>query len=228
MIGYLIIFIAGAMGSFHCIGMCGGFPIAIASVPRKGDLRRIWNHLLYNSGRAFTYTFLGAVVGSLGLMFQEIKPILSGQIVISVISGAFMILIGLQMIGLIGEKTIPGFTIFYGFIKKAMASFIRSKSLSASFYLGIFNGFLPCPLVYAFLFKATASGSPDKGALTMLSLGLGTVPTMFLLGNLGEVLSPRFRAGVSRVPGLVVVIFGIITLFRAFLPFINYESHFLH
>jgi sulfite exporter TauE/SafE len=230
MIEYALIFIAGITGSFHCIGMCGGFPLAIASIPRKRNSQKICSHLLYNCGRVFTYTFLGVIVGSFGLILQEIKPILNGQVVVSTAAGVFMILIGLQILGILGERTIPGFTIFYNFLKKAIASFSRLKSLAAPFYLGIFNGFLPCPLIYAFLFKATISGSPDKGALTMLSLGLGTIPTMFLLGTLGEVLSPKFRAGVSRVPGLVLVTFGVITLVRAFLPYFSglNNGHFVH
>jgi len=230
MIEYTLIFIAGTMGSFHCIGMCGVFPLAIASVQRGSGSRKVWSHVTYNSGRVFTYTFLGAVVGSLGLAIQEIKPILGGQVIVSTLAGFFMILIGLQILGILREKTIPGFTPFYGFLKRAMSSLIRDKSLTAPFYLGIFNGFLPCPLIYAFLFKATVSGSPDKGALTMLSLGLGTIPAMFLLGNLGEILSPKFRGSISRMPGLVVVIFGVITLARAFLPYISglNKGHFLH
>lgn len=231
MIEYALIFIAGIMGSFHCVGMCGGFPLAISSILKRSSSRRFWSHALYNVGRIFTYTFLGTLVGSLGLMIQDIKPILSGQVIVSTLAGVFMILIGLQILGLLGEKIIPGFTPFYSFLKKGMSSFIGDRSLTAPFYLGIFNGFLPCPLIYAFLFKATASGSPDKGALTMLSLGLGTIPTMLLLGNLGEILSPRFKASISRVPGLVVVVFGIITLARAFLPYVSelgHKGHFFH
>ncbi|MBI2487957.1 MAG: sulfite exporter TauE/SafE family protein [Deltaproteobacteria bacterium] len=231
LIEYILVFVAGMVGSFHCIGMCGGFPIAIASVSKGSATRKISSHLLYNFGRIFTYTFLGAAFGSFSLMINEMQTIFSGQVIVSVIAGVFMVLIGLQILGILNEKTIPGPTPFYMFLKKAMASLIGYKSLAAPFYLGIFNGFLPCPLIYAFLFKATASGSPDKGALTMLSLGLGTIPTMLLLGNLGEILSPRFKASISRVPGLVIVIFGIITLARAFLPYVSelgYKGHFSH
>jgi hypothetical protein len=230
MIEYTLIFFAGIMGSFHCIGMCGAFPLAVASVEKRSGSHRVWNHLIYNSGRILTYTSLGALFGSLGLALQEVEPILSGQILISILGGSFMILIGLQILGVIKEKTIPGSTHLYRFLKRAMSSFIRDKGLISPFYLGVFNGFLPCPLVYAFLFKATASGSPDKGALTMVSMGLGTIPAMLVLGNLGEILSPRLRGGISRMPGLVVVIFGVITLVRAFLPYVSglNKGHFLH
>ncbi|MGH7800769.1 MAG: sulfite exporter TauE/SafE family protein [Thermodesulfobacteriota bacterium] len=231
MIDYVFFFIAGIAGSFHCIGMCGGFPIALASVSNQSPSRKVLNQLLYNSGRIFTYTFLGAVLGYLSLMINEIKPILNAQVVVSIVAGVFMILVGLQILGILGERAIPGYTPIYIFIKKAIASFIGYKSLAAPLYLGIFNGFLPCPLIYAFLFKATTSGAPDKGAMTMLSLGLGTIPTMFLVGSLSGIISPRIRAKVSLIPGLVVVIFGIITIARALIPlyFIEYHQvHFYH
>ena len=231
MIEYVLFFIAGIAGSFHCIGMCGGFPIAVGSVSNQNPSRKVLNQLLYNSGRIFTYTFLGILLGYLSLKINEIKPIFNAQSIVSVVAGVFMILIGLQILGMLGERAIPGFTPIYIFIKKAISSIIRHKSLVAAFYLGIFNGFLPCPLVYAFLFKAATSGSPEKGALTMLSLGLGTIPTMFLLGSLSGFISPRIRAKVNLIPGLVVVIFGIITIARALLPlnFLEYHQvHFYH
>jgi hypothetical protein len=230
MIEYVLFFIAGIAGSFHCIGMCGGFPIAIGSVPSQTPSRKVFNHLLYNSGRVFTYTFLGIVLGYLSLKINEVKPILNAQVIVSIVAGVFMILIGLQILGMLSERTIPipGFSPFYIFLKKTIASFIGYKSLAAPLCLGIFNGFLPCPLIYAFLFKAATSGSPDKGGMTMLSLGLGTIPTMFILGNLSGIISPRIRAKASLIPGLVVVIFGIITIVRALLPFSFIDSHLVH
>ena len=36
MIYYLVIFAAGFAGSFHCIGMCGGFACALGRDPRGG------------------------------------------------------------------------------------------------------------------------------------------------------------------------------------------------
>ncbi len=228
MIEYTLLFIAGVTGSFHCIGMCGGFPIALGSVSNQRTSRKVLNQLLYNSGRIFTYTFLGIVLGYLSLKISEIKPILHTQVIVSIVAGVFMILIGLQVLGMLRERAIPGFTPIYIFIKRAISSFIGYKSLGAPFYLGIFNGFLPCPLIYAFLFKAAISGSPDKGALTMLSLGLGTIPTMFLIGSLNVIISPRVRAKIILVPGLVILIFGIITIVRAILPLGFIEHHQVH
>ena len=62
---YLVIFAAGFLGSFHCIGMCGGFACALGRDPR-GGVATIGRHLLYNLGRLTTYCFLGALAGALG------------------------------------------------------------------------------------------------------------------------------------------------------------------
>ena len=62
---YLVIFAAGFLGSFHCIGMCGGFACALGRDPR-GGVATVGRHLLYNFGRLTTYCFLGALAGALG------------------------------------------------------------------------------------------------------------------------------------------------------------------
>ena len=60
-----MIFAAGFLGSFHCIGMCGGFACALGRDPR-GGAATAERHLLYNLGRLTTYCFLGALAGALG------------------------------------------------------------------------------------------------------------------------------------------------------------------
>ena len=62
---YLLIFAAGFAGSFHCIGMCGGFACALGRDPR-GRTATVERHLLYNTGRLTTYCFLGGIAGALG------------------------------------------------------------------------------------------------------------------------------------------------------------------
>ena len=62
---YLVIFAAGFAGSFHCIGMCGGFACALGRDQRGGGAT-VARHLLYNTGRLTTYCFLGGLAGALG------------------------------------------------------------------------------------------------------------------------------------------------------------------
>src|SRR5271170_4785012 len=62
---YALLFIAGFAGSFHCIGMCGGFACALGPDGRGAGATSL-RHLLYNTGRLSTYCFLGGLAGALG------------------------------------------------------------------------------------------------------------------------------------------------------------------
>ena len=57
-------FTIGLFGSLHCIGMCG--PIALAMpLQQKSQWQLVQNSLLYNFGRALTYSLLGLLIGLL-------------------------------------------------------------------------------------------------------------------------------------------------------------------
>lgn len=65
MTGALVIVAAGFAGSFHCVGMCGGFACALGR-DRHGAAATLLRHLLSNLGRVTTYGVLGGVAGSFG------------------------------------------------------------------------------------------------------------------------------------------------------------------
>ena len=62
---YALLFLAGFAGSFHCIGMCGGFACALGADARGARATSL-RHVLYNTGRLSTYCFLGGLAGALG------------------------------------------------------------------------------------------------------------------------------------------------------------------
>ena len=240
---YLLIFFAGLAGSFHCIGMCGGFACAIGVDPRgrSATLRR---HLIYNIGRVTTYCFLGAVVGHFGMLLVghggENTPTGLAQRGLAIISGLLMVFIGLQFLGLLRTRgrLSPG----HGgeFLVQALRDLLKISSASAPLAFGVLNGFLPCPLVYAFAAQAAASGGPLPGTLTMAAFGLGTFPAMLLMGGVGSWLWPNLRRSGGhtiqmvggntiaprsdwrrqgvRIAGGFIVLLGIITFARGLLP----------
>src|SRR5690606_41529760 len=57
-------FVVGLAGSVHCVGMCGGFVIAITQTDRPGH--RLIRHAAYYGGKSFTYAVLGAISGAAG------------------------------------------------------------------------------------------------------------------------------------------------------------------
>ena len=106
---YLMLFAAGFAGSFHCIGMCGGFACALGRGP-DGHAATVLRHLLYNIGRLTTYCFLGGLAGTLGQVIctpQGMTVSLVGgsldsaQRILAIVAGLLMIGMALQFFGLL-------------------------------------------------------------------------------------------------------------------------------
>src|SRR5271165_3109526 len=57
-------FLAGLMGSAHCVAMCGGIATALGTV--RGGTAPVWHTLLYQLGRISSYGLIGGLAGTLG------------------------------------------------------------------------------------------------------------------------------------------------------------------
>lgn len=224
---YLVIFAAGFAGSFHCIGMCGGFACALGR-DQGGPAATVGRHLLYNTGRLTTYCFLGAMAGALGEVWCTSRglavPVLNGpldgaQRILAIAAGLLMIAMALQFFGLL-----QGFhRVAVGFggntLAVSLRSLLNSQSRAAPVAFGVFNGFLPCPLVYAFAIQAASTAAALPGFLVMLAFGLGTFPAMLMMGGVGRMLAPSWRQRGVWVAGGFILLLGLITLGRGVLPF---------
>jgi sulfite exporter TauE/SafE len=234
---YALLFLAGFAGSFHCIGMCGGFACALGPDPRGAGATSV-RHVLYNTGRLTTYCFLGALAGglghaistSLGLQSDQATPFLrasldAGQRALAVVAGLLMIIMALSFFGLRGWHRVTG-----GFggstLVNSLRSLLRTPGHAAPLALGVLNGFLPCPLVYAMVAQAASTVDVLAGCLTMAVFGLGTFPAMLAMGGLGRLLAPRWRQRGVRLAGGFILALGLITLSRGVIPMAG--GHGLH
>ena len=216
-------FSLGILGSFHCVGMCG--PIALAlPVHQLSKQGRIAGIILYNIGRAFTYAILGAIFGALGM-----GVILAGyQQALSIGLGVLLLL----TVVLPAVKKDGFFSVVFpglAFWLKARFSYLFSKrSYTALFLTGVFNGLLPCGLVYMALAGATASGDILLGALFMAVFGLGTLPAMFSV-TLFSSLSPSFRSSMRKLAPVVAGVMACLLILRGLglgIPYLSPElSH---
>jgi uncharacterized protein len=230
---YLTLFAAGFAGSFHCVGMCGGFACALGRDPR-GGAETVLRHFLYNTGRLTTYCFLGGVAGAVGQVLCAAPgtnvSLLGGsfpvaQRILAVVAGVLMIGMAMQFFGLlrVSHRLASGFV--GSTFAMALRSLLAARSRVAPLALGVFNGFLPCPLVYAFVIEAASTAGALPGFVTMASFGLGTFPAMLMMGGVGRVLAPAWRQRGVWLAGSFILLLGLITLGRGIVPMAAHVAH---
>jgi sulfite exporter TauE/SafE len=213
-------FVAGLVGSVHCIGMCGGIVgLLTMSLPdkvRQSYLRLTPYLLIYNVGRISSYIVAGGLAGFLGEQFSQWLPLENPRIVAMWVSGLFMIALGLY----IGAWW-QALTLFekagnhiWRKIEPLGRRFLPVKHPLQALGLGLVWGWLPCGLVYSILFLALASNSTWHGGFLMLAFGLGTLPMLLTMGATAQWLT-RFahKLIVRRIAGAVVILFGLMILF---------------
>ena len=230
---YLVIFAAGFLGSFHCIGMCGGFACALGRDPR-GGAATVQRHLLYNLGRLTTYCFLGALAGALGEVVATSQgamappltaPLDIAQRILSVVAGLLMIAMALQFFGLFHAFHRAAIGFGGSTLAMSLRSLLATRGRGGPIALGVINGFLPCPLVYAFAAQAGSTAAPLAGVLVMLAFGLGTFPAMLMMGGIGRALAPAWRQRGVWLAGCSILLLGVITVGRGIVP---PSAHHLH
>lgn len=209
--GYGMLFVIGLITSVHCIAMCGGINLTQCLLqPGQAAIgRNLHPALLYNLGRVVSYTAIGFVLGLLGFLIgggtgNGVSVLLQGML--KMLAGVFMIVMGLNMLGLF-----PALRKLALRIPRSAAAKIGVKKAGSRrpFYVGILNGFMPCGPLQSMWIVALASGSPFAGALSMLLFSLGTVPLMLGLGSLVALLGKKFTDKVMTVGAVLVVVLGI-------------------
>ncbi|HRY14148.1 MAG TPA: sulfite exporter TauE/SafE family protein, partial [Syntrophomonadaceae bacterium] len=188
--GYGILFLVGVLTSLHCISMCGGINLSQCvghdfSGDEDNKLARLKPSFMYNLGRVISYTIIGGIVGALG---SAVSFSGTAKGVVALVAGAFMIIMGINMLNLFPglRKFNPRLPRFFG--NKTNSHNGRRKPL----YVGLLNGLMPCGPLQAMQIYALAAGSFMAGAVSMLAFSLGTVPLMFGFGAISSLLSARF------------------------------------
>lgn len=220
-------FIAGLIGSVHCVGMCGGIVGALSlssaaktrSIPIQSQLtasarsdRRL--PLAYNAGRIASYSIAGALAGLLGAGLFDGTQVARIGSVGSIVAGLFMIALGLYLAawwrGLavlenLGAK-------LWRRIEPYGRALIPPRNAKQGFALGMIWGWLPCGMVYTALAGALASGETARGALAMLAFGVGTLPMLLGLSfGARSAWLANLRRGHSRwraAIGLAFIVLG--------------------
>jgi sulfite exporter TauE/SafE/copper chaperone CopZ len=210
--GYWALFAVGLLTSVHCVAMCGGINLSqsLAAANEAARPKDAWLSLaglrpaiLYNMGRVVSYTAIGGIVGALGSVVS-----FSGAMkgIVQMAAGVFMVAMGLNMLGMFG---------FLRAISPRLPKFLTSrigdkKQGKGPLFVGLLNGLMPCGPLQAMQIYALSTGSPVKGALSMLFFSLGTLPLMFGLGAFGSLMSRKFTGRVMRGGAILVIVMGVV------------------
>lgn len=212
---YGMLFVIGLITSVHCVAMCGGINLSQCIPQEEGSaggskISALRPTFLYNLGRVCSYTLVGFLVGALGMVFTFSNTM---QGVLKLIAGIFMIIMGINMLGIFPwlRKLNPRMPQI--FARKINHEKGSSKS---PFIIGLLNGLMPCGPLQAMQIYALSTGNPFAGALSMFLFSLGTVPLMFGLGALGSVLGKKFTHKVMTVGAVLVVVLGLSMLSQGF------------
>ncbi|MCE1198310.1 MAG: sulfite exporter TauE/SafE family protein [Marinilabiliales bacterium] len=210
--------VLGLMGSLHCVGMCG--PLAL-SLPLRGDrtMQKILGSMLWSLGRIVTYGIMGALFGAIGSGFK----MLGYQQAISVILGVTMILFAL-LPSLFNRMTFQPLQKIFQPMRLGMQRLLREKNRRALFILGLFNGLLPCGLVYMAIAGALGTGDFYLSIAYMALFGLGTLPLLLVVSMLGNVISVTLRNQINKWVPVVIVMIGLIFVLRGLSLGIPYLS----
>lgn len=210
MIDLPLIFAAGLLGGAHCVGMCGGFVLALGTTSDGGT--GLTRQTCYFIGKTLTYTLMGAAVGLVG---STVGAAFAGvQDAISIVAGGVMLVVGLGLVGVLRRVGAFGVLMNRPLFRRAARYFTRKRTWAGALGAGLLNGLLPCGMVYGMLAMAAASGTLLGGALTMFVFGIATVPALFVLGLAGHLLRPAWRHRLHVAGGAVVIVLGLITVLR--------------
>ncbi len=220
-------FLAGFLGSAHCLGMCAGISGLFAVNANVATLRhRLPMAIAYNCGRVLTYVMLGIIVAGAGSLIIASRPGIAKPVLL--VTGVVIILIGLQvafnwrllrpierMGGVLWQKISP--------IAKY---FVPVTSLPRALGLGLLWGWLPCGLVYSVLLVAATSTTPTGGGATMFAFGIGTMPAMVMTGVGAAKLSAITRRRRTRLGlGLLIVALGVLTIIMPVTAWLSPAPH---
>ena len=175
--GYGMLFVIGLITSVHCIAMCGGINLS-QCIPQPSNASDV-----SGSSRALD------IQGSLKM-----------------IAGIFMVIMGINMLGIF-----PWLRPLTLRIPRFLSTKVLKKRASSRqpLFVGLLNGLMPCGPLQSMQIVALACQNPFSGALSMFLFSLGTVPLMLWLGSLVSVLGKRFAKKMTTVGAILVVVLGL-------------------
>ena len=214
--GVGLILVVGLVAGFStCMALVGGLSLGLStkfleSHPKATSQERFQPHLFFVGGRILSYTLLGGLLGVIGSAIQ-LSSTANG--IITVLVGAVMLLMGLQLINIFPRLSKYKFSLPKG-LSKALGIKNTKKEYShtQALIMGAMTFFLPCGFTQAMQLYAISTGGFLTGAATMGLFAIGTAPGLLSIGGLTSLVKGKFKERFFKVAGLAVIFFGLFNL----------------
>ena len=204
--------VLGLVGSLHCVGMCGGFAIAVASASGSRPRKLLGHQLSYTIGKAMTYAVLGLLAaragGSVPIDGEVLAWIAGGTLVIM---GAARVARRSFHVGLTGGRL--GAVLRAGFARLYDGARALPGATGA-FGVGAVTGLLPCGMSWAAVILST-SLAPATAAVGLFLFGLATSPALATVGIGARFAATRLGTLAPRLVGPCLLLLGLLTIARS-------------
>jgi sulfite exporter TauE/SafE len=225
---YGLAFMAGVLGSGHCLGMCGA--LVSGYFMKAGPSRTLLPYFFYQFARIFVYTLVGFAAAALGVVLVSSGVFGKMQSILQMFIGAVVIILALGILGWIpfqgSVRLLP-----MNLLRRGYAESRTKGPLLGATIAGLLNGLMPCPLTFAMAVKATSATTITEGGLLMLTFGAGTLPTMLFVSVAFGKMSAHFRGLMLKSAALIMIIMGCNTIYMGLSFYVaeNFQHHnFIH
>lgn len=208
---YTLAFIAGFLGSGHCLGMCGA--LVSGYFMNTGKQHSYLPYLTYQIARISVYTTVGLLAATLGLVLVSSGLFGKIQSVLQMLIGAIVIVLALGILGWLplqgSIRLLP-----MHWLRKGYASSRSQGPVAGSLLAGFLNGLMPCPLTFAMAVKAASAVTIPEGGALMLTFGAGTLPMMLFISLAFGKISAHVRGLMFKAAAAIMAYMGANTLYR--------------
>jgi sulfite exporter TauE/SafE len=225
---YGLAFMAGVLGSGHCLGMCGA--LVSGYFMKAGASRTLLPYFFYQFARIFVYTLVGFAAAALGVVLVSSGVFGKVQSILQMFIGSVVIILALGILGWIpfqgSIRLLPMNILRRGYAESRTKGPILGATIA-----GLLNGLMPCPLTFAMAVKATSATTIMEGGLLMLTFGSGTLPTMLFVSVAFGKMSAHFRGLMLKSAALIMIIMGCNTIYMGLSFYVaeNFQQHnFIH
>lgn len=205
-LSYPIIFLIGVIASISsCMAVVGSLVLTLSSSVAKHSNNKAAPLIIFHASRLISFFILGGIIGYLGGLFR-LPPDLN--FVFNLIFITVMIILGLNLLDINKfQFTLP---------KNLTENFLAKKKASklGPILLGILTFLLPCGFTQSMQIYALSTGSFLKGALTMLSFSLGTLPVLILISFISVAFAnSKFAKILFKTSGFIIIFFALYNLY---------------